>query len=213
MRCLISAFVIFIYSFAGLQPATSFTKSFNLKKDVPLQQGVFLVAAPELTDPDFVHTVILLVAYGEEGALGLIINRPSGIPLRQVLPDIKENDKVSPTLYSGGPVSRNNLFALFTSDKPLEGAVNALGNIYFSGNRDVIIPLFQNGDQKNKIRIYAGYAGWAPGQLEHEIMRGAWITVKASPEMIFSDDPHGIWPSMFKQPEEIIIWNPPLFFS
>lgn len=177
------------------------------KKDVPLKQGVFLVATPELMDPNFYHTVILLVSYGKDGALGLIINRPTEITIQQAIPDIKEFKNAASIIYFGGPVNRNNLFALFTSDKKPDNAQNAIGNIYFSGSKDIILSLLKNGDEKERKRIYAGYAGWIPEQLEFEIRRGSWKIIEASEEMIFSDFPENIWPSIFKKREEILIWN------
>ncbi len=206
MRHLIAAFVILMYILPVPQPAISFNKAI-LKKDVPLKQGVFLVAKPDLIDPNFLHTVILLVSYGKDGASGLIINRPTKITIQQVIPDIKEPKNAASNIYFGGPVNRNNLFVLFTSDKKPEESLNPLGKVYFSGSKDVILSLLKSEDKKEKIRIYAGYAGWLPNQLEFEIKRGSWVIVEASEEMLFSDFPENIWPSIFKRPEEIMTWN------
>jgi putative transcriptional regulator len=206
MRHLIAAFVILMYILAVPPPAISFTKA-TLKKDVPLKQGVFLVAKPELIDPNFLHTVILLVSYGKAGAMGLIINRPTKITIQQVIPDIKEPKNVTSNIYFGGPVNRNNLFALFTADKKTKEALNPLGKVYFTGSKDAILSLLKSEDKKEKVRIYAGYAGWVPNQLEFEIKRGSWVIVEASEEMIFTDFPENIWPSIFKRPEEIMTWN------
>lgn len=203
MKRLIAAFVICAYTIAFASPAAGF----NSKKEVPLKQGVFLVAKAELTDPNFLHTVILLVSYGKDGALGLIINRPTEITIQQAIPDIKEPKNAGSNIYFGGPVNRNNLFALFTSDKKPDNAQNAFGKIYFSGSKDVILSLLQKEDKKNKARIYTGYAGWMPGQLEFEIRRGSWRIVESSEEMVFSDYPENIWPSIFKKREEILTWN------
>ena len=179
----------------------------TISKDVPLKQGVFLVAKPELIDPNFIHAVILITAYGKNGASGLIINRPTEITIQQAIPDIKEPKNAASNIYFGGPVNRNNLFALFTSDKKPDNAQNAFGKTYFSGSKEAILSLLKNGDKKEKKRIYAGYAGWMPGQLEFEIRRGSWRIVESSEEMVFSDYPENIWPSIFKRPEEIMTWN------
>lgn len=203
MKRLIAAFVICAYTIAFASPAAGF----NSKKDVPLKQGVFLVAKPELIDPNFIHAVILITAYGKNGASGLIINRPTEITIQQAIPDIKEPKNASSNIYFGGPVNRNNLFVLFTSDKKPDNAQNAIGKIYFSGSKEVILSLLQKEDKKEKKRIYAGYAGWMPGQLEFEIRRGSWKIVEASEEMVFSDFPENIWPSIFKKREEILTWN------
>ncbi len=203
MRRLIIVFVIAGHILAMPWPALSFDK----KTDMPLKQGVFLVAKPELTDPNFLHTVILLVSYGKDGAMGLIINRPMEITLQQVIPDIKEPKNASLNIYFGGPVNRNNLFALFTSDKKPDNSQNAIGKVYFSGSKEVILSLLKSEDKKEKKRIYAGYAGWMPNQLEFEIRRGSWKIVEATEEMIFSDYPENIWPSIFKKRDEIMTYN------
>ncbi len=179
----------------------------NSKKEAPLKQGVFLVAKPELIDPNFIHAVILITAYGKNGASGLIINRPTEITIQQTIPDIKEPKNAASNIYFGGPVNRNNLFILFTSDKKPDNAQNVIGKIYFSGSKEAMLSLLKNGDKKEKKRIYAGYAGWMPRQLEFEIRRGSWKIVEASEEMVFSDYPENIWPSIFKKPEEIMTWN------
>ncbi len=179
--------------------------SYDKRTTVPLKQGVLLVATPELSDPNFIHTVILLVSYGKEGALGLIVNRPAGIHLKQALPEIEGIGKEIFPVYPGGPVNRDILFILFTSDEPPGGAQKIFDHLYFADRRDVIIPMLESQNIKNKVRVYAGYAGWASGQLEHEIMRGSWITMEGNLETVFTDDPYSIWPSIFKIPEDILV--------
>src|SRR3972149_8517233 len=90
------------------------------RSDVTLKQGIFLAAKPELMDPNFIHSVILLVSYGKDGALGLIINRPAGIDLEKVLPDVKEIKNMQHPLFLGGPVNQERLCILFTFDKTLK---------------------------------------------------------------------------------------------
>ncbi|MEK6656589.1 MAG: YqgE/AlgH family protein, partial [Nitrospirota bacterium] len=135
MRRLIIVFMVVVCILAVTMPAIGF----NSKKEAPLKQGVFLVAKPELIDPNFLHTVILLVSYGKDGALGVIINRPTEITIQQAIPDIKEPKNAASNIYFGGPVNRNNLFALFTSDKKPDNAQNVIGKIYFSGSKEAIL--------------------------------------------------------------------------
>ena len=94
-----------------LSPMTA--GAYDNKMAVPLRPGVFLVATPALEDSNFIHTVILLVSYGKDGTVGLVINRPAGLSLQQVLPDLKGIEKRSLPLYLGGPVSRNSLCPLY----------------------------------------------------------------------------------------------------
>jgi len=180
------------------------------RKNVPLAQGIFLVATPGLMDPNFTHTVILLVAYGKEGSMGLIINRPTGINLHQVLPDVGEDVGASVPLFLGGPVDPRRILVLFYSKTPPEGAHRVVGNVYFTGNKDVIMKLINDHKPGDRVRVYAGYAGWAGGQLESEMTRGTWITMEANPETIFAKEPLTIWPSIFKIPENIMaLLRPP----
>ena len=172
---------------------------------VPLRPGIFLVATPVLEDSNFIHTVILLVSYGKDGTVGLVINRPSGVSLQQVLPDLKGIEKRSLPLYLGGPVSQNSLYALFTSDHPPQGAQKVFDRIYFADRKDVITPLLQKQDLGDKVRVYAGLAGWFHGQLEQEMRRGAWVTMEADPKMVFTDNPLSIWPSIFKIREDLLV--------
>ena len=144
MRRLIIVFMVVVCILAVTMPAIGF----NSKKEAPLKQGVFLVAKPELIDPNFLHTVILLVSYGKDGALGVIINRPTEITIQQAIPDIKEPKNAASNIYFGGPVNRNNLFALFTSDKKPDNAQNVIGKIYFSGSKEAILSLLKSEDKK-----------------------------------------------------------------
>src|SRR3972149_9603051 len=179
--------------------------AYDNKMAVPLRPGVFLVATPALEDPNFIHTVILLVSYGKDGTVGLVINRPAGLSLQQVLPDLKGIEKRSLPLYLGGPVSRNSLYVLFTSDHPPQGAQKVFDRIYFADRKDVITPLLQKQDLGDKVRVYAGLAGWFHGQLEQEVRRGAWVTMEADSKMVFTDNPLRVWPSIFKIREDLLV--------
>src|SRR3972149_8154734 len=141
-----------------LSPMTA--GAYDNKMAVPLRPGIFLVATPALEDANFIHTVILLVSYGKDGTVGLVINRPSGFSLQRVLPDLKGIEKRPLPLYLGGPVSRNSLYVLFTSDHPPPGVQKVFDRIYFADWKDVITPILQDQDLSDKIRVYAGLAGW-----------------------------------------------------
>ena len=172
---------------------------------VPLEQGVLLVAKPHLSDPNFIHSVILLVSYGKEGAMGVVINKPAYIQLRHLVPELKGMKGAAIPLFKGGPVSTSDINMLFTSDTPREGALQVFDDVSFTGRKEVILSLLQDKPLNTKVRVYSGHAGWAPGQLEHEIMRGDWITIKADLNKIFSEEPARIWPLIFKIREDMMI--------
>ena len=179
--------------------------SYEHRFSAPLEKGVLLVAAPELRDPHFYQTVILIITYGQDGAIGLVINKPTDINMRKALPDITITKKGLPPLYIGGPVDRSKLFILFTSGTPVSGGQNITDSIYFSYDKETAKKLLEDSNSTNKVRAYAGYAGWEPGQLESEIRRGAWITVKADINKVFSDSPLSLWPSLFRSPGDLLI--------
>ncbi|MGH7273568.1 MAG: YqgE/AlgH family protein [Nitrospiria bacterium] len=188
---------------------SSATASHEERRVARLKQGVFLFAIPELRDPNFLHSVVLLINYEKAGATGLIINRPTEIPLDQALPNVEGIEGLSLPLFFGGPVNRNLLLGLLNSKKPLQAAQKVFDHIYFTRNRGTLIDALRTFNPDKEVRVYAGYAGWAPGQLEREVSRGDWLISNADPEMIFSKDPSQIWPEIFKIQEQIEIHERP----
>jgi len=156
-------------------------------------EGLFLVARPEFPGRYFNRSVILLVHYGRSGAVGLIINRPSDIPLSKLIPDVKAFQDRDDLLFIGGPVMPKLPFLLIKADKAPRETKKVLGNVYFSSDMTVIKELADKKGGIDDIRVFAGYAGWAPGQLEAEIYRGSWLLVKSSPSIIFDKRPDKLW--------------------
>jgi putative transcriptional regulator len=150
--------------------------------------GLFLVATDHLTGTSFQETVILLTTVSDEGATGITINRPTDIQLKEVFPDVDLLNKFDDTLYLGGPINTHGVFVLINTTQPYEDMHPVTGNVYLSTAQQVFThPL--NG----QIRTYAGYAGWAPGQLQYEIDRGDWLVVKTDPSIVFAKNVHGLW--------------------
>jgi len=174
----------------------------------PLRQGAFLFASPGLRDPNFFQTVVLLVTYGEGGASGLIINRPTRIPLPKALPDIEGIEKLSQPVYFGGPVNLDHMLALLRTDGSLPDAQKVLADIYFTANRKTLTDALQNRNPGNTIRVYAGYSGWGPGQLDREFTRGDWVILDGDPESVFAEDPSKIWSTFFESKDKIQIRFP-----
>ena len=189
---------------------SSATASHEERRVARLKQGVLLFAIPELRDPNFLHTVVLLIRYEKAGTTGLIINRPTEIPLAQAFPDVEGIEGISRPLFFGGPVNRNLLMGLLSSKKPPHEAQKVIDHIYFTQNGETLIDALRSLDPDKEVRVYAGYAGWAPGQLESEVSRGDWIISNADPEIIFSKDPSQIWPEIFRIQEQMEIHDPPL---
>ncbi len=152
-----------------------------------LAKGKFLVAREQLTDPNFSKTVVLLIEYNAQGSLGLVINRPTDVPLTQIWPEMKSIEQHREPLFLGGPVARGQILLLVQfNDKP-ENGIHVFDNIYVSSSRSLLEKMAEqaNSNPDYRFRVYAGYAGWAPGQLEQEILRGDWNVIRADVESIF----------------------------
>lgn len=171
-----------------------------------LAVGKILVAKPELADPNFAQSVVLIIHYDEDkGAVGLILNRRSNVPLSKALPDVKgaKDDPV----YEGGPVETATAQALFQSHEKQEGTTRILSNLYASGSKEVIEKLAASGAGASQFRLYAGYAGWSSGQLEREVEIGGWSVLRATTEIVFDDRPDSLWQRLQHDAETRIARN------
>jgi putative transcriptional regulator len=161
-----------------------------------LGNGKFLVADRAIRDPLFSHAVILLVSYGSNGALGLVINHPTNAGLSSVLPEIKGIKGHGEKVYIGGPVSVDEMFVLFRSATEPGQSLHVFGDVYMSMSRTTLEEIIGKGEGVEKFRVYAGYAGWAPGQLEREVARGDWHVVNADAATVFDRKADAIWPDL-----------------
>jgi putative transcriptional regulator len=156
--------------------------------------GTFLLSRPDLPDPNFNNTVVLLVEYApDEGAFGIIVNRPTSVPISRVFPQAGTAGKAA-QLFFGGPVSGDVLLALFASERDLEGAARVFDDVFLSGDRELMVGSIGAGGD---FRVYAGYSGWAPGQLDAEMTRGDWIVLPAEREVVFSEVPGEEWQRLY----------------
>ena len=171
-----------------------------------ITKGVLLVADPRLVDPNFSKTVVLVTHDGPGGTVGVIINRPTATPLSRLLPDIKELKDRSDTLYIGGPVFHEVLVLLLRTHAHLEFTDQVLDDVYFGHDMETLTGLLKENSPKGAFRVYAGYAGWAPGQLQAEFDRGDWRIIRAdSGAVFFEQDPETIWPEMIRRSSEQLI--------
>jgi putative transcriptional regulator len=160
-------------------------------------RGHLLVATPALGDPNFERTVILVLEHNDEGALGVVLNRPSESDFVDPLPDWYGFAAYPPVVFVGGPVSRQSAIGLaraaFGTSSPrgvAEGWVPVLDTI---GTVDLTMRPEDVDAQIEEVRIFAGYAGWGEQQLEEEIEQGAWFVVPAEPDDALSTHPEGLW--------------------
>ena len=164
-----------------------------------LGKGIFLVANRKLVDPNFRRSVVLLVAHGDDGAMGVVVNRPTPLTLSAVLPDIAELAERSDPLYLGGPVATSQITLLLRAAKPPENAQHVFRDVYFSGSLTTLMQHVRDEQIADTMQAYAGYAGWAAGQLEGEVERGDWSLVEADAELLFSSSPEDMWRELNRQ--------------
>jgi putative transcriptional regulator len=162
--------------------------------------GKLLVASRGLGDPDFARTVVLLVRYDEKGALGLILNRRTDVPLSRVL-DLEAAKDRSDPVYLGGPVGPSAVFALFKSSAKMEKAENIFGGVYLISDKALFEQTISARPAPGVFHVYLGYAGWTQDQLRTEAQLGAWLVLPADAATVFNSDPDSLWLQMIKKTE------------
>lgn len=152
-------------------------------------QGSLLVASPDLLDPNFRRTVVLLTEHDAEAAMGVVLNRRLEISVVEAVPVLADLVEDGAQVFAGGPVQSGSVLALADFCEPAPSVALAFGTIgYLRGDED---PAGLVGDV-TAVRVFSGYSGWGPGQLEAELAQEAWITVPAVADDVFGD-PDGLW--------------------
>lgn len=168
------------------------------RKNAELQKGLLLIAHPELRDPNFRRTVVLLCEHGPDGSMGLVLNRPletRGKPVLENFADLPASD--SPVLV-GGPVGREQVYVLYQSNLsdvgPIESVRPVVDGIHLVGSLDALRELALSDDKASQhYRIYAGYAGWGSGQLDFEMGLGSWFVAPARADFVFDTPTADVW--------------------
>jgi putative transcriptional regulator len=156
------------------------------------QDAVLLIATPELQDPNFAESVVLVLFPREGGPVGVILNRPTRLTLKDAFPDEPHLRERTDTVYFGGPVRPGGLMFLFRRNRASEGAFPVLEDLYLSNNGDLLDSLL-GGAEGGVQRYFLGYSGWAPVQLEVEVASGAWYVLPADSQTILKMDPKVMW--------------------
>ena len=151
-------------------------------------QGSLLVSSPALLDPNFRRTVVLLAHHDEDGAMGLVLSRPSETSVADVVPALAALVDEADVVFVGGPVQPEAFMVLAEFDDVDDAAAPIVGNVGF-------MPAEAEPDDLSirRVRVFAGYAGWGPGQLEAELAEPSWIVVPADAEDAFLSDPDELW--------------------
>jgi len=160
--------------------------------------GLFLVAKPGLTDPNFARTVVLVTQAQDASTVGVIINRPTTLKLSQFLSRELPTQNYRGPIYYGGPVMPQAMVSLFRSARaPEKTAFHVLKGVYLTMHPDNIEKLL--ADPKARYRLYAGFSGWAPQQLQSEFMHDGWHVLPADEATLFRDKPDGLWEELLER--------------
>jgi putative transcriptional regulator len=159
--------------------------------------GVFLVATPALVDPNFRHSVVLVTQALDGSTVGFIVNRPGRRSLAQILPDNEVLKRFTEPLYLGGPVEAAGLFAVFRAKENPPGALRVLGDVSFALEPAVLEVVLRAPPER--VRLFNGYSGWAPGQLAAELERGGWYVLNADADTVFRKDMDKLWEELVRR--------------
>ena len=155
---------------------------------------IVLVARAELPDSNFRDAVVLVLNNVGPAPGGVIINRPTRIPVSRLFPDVESLQQLDDKVYFGGPVQIRFLSFLFRAATPPEDAIRVVDDVYISASRPLLTKLLARDKPMEGLRIFIGYSGWAPGQLEGEIVRGDWTLKPADASTIFDRKSERVWP-------------------
>jgi putative transcriptional regulator len=157
--------------------------------------GMFLVASRGLQDPNFARTAVLLLDCDWYGAVGLIVNRPTERTLAEVMPELPGLERHP--LHFGGPVAVRRLLFLFRAEQPRDESRKVLEGVCLGSDELLLKRIIAEGE--SDFRLYAGHAGWAPGQLDYELARGDWLLAPAEKAYIFSREAEKVWPELIER--------------
>lgn len=164
-----------------------------------LRAGCFLFATEILSDPNFEATVALVCQHSPEGSYGLVLNRPSHMPLSEIFNGMAQTAGQFRKVYIGGPVQGTELQVLNVTDEPVKDAIEVSRGVYLGGYWEELDWILRSDNRS--LRLFLGYSGWGKGQLESEVRMGAWEVKKADARRILSspDDPWVVDLEKFKR--------------
>src|SRR5437588_2072001 len=167
-------------------------------------RGQFLIAGKNLRDPNFFQSVVLIVEHGEGGAMGVVVNRPSGVTVAEALKNHFDLPETGEMVYVGGPVERNALFILHNAGDLDHTDSPVIDGVFVGSSPDMfenVVKRAAEGDGDLKFRVFFGCAGWGPDQLEGELARKDWLVCPAAVDFVFHPNPYEIWNLMVAE------WN------
>jgi len=173
----------------------------------PQTKGRLLLATPPLEDPNFDRTVIYVLEHHEDGAIGLVLNRPSDEALEAPLDRWIDLQTAPSSVFTGGPVETNAMIGMATTKVEAEGPVEHITPISgLIASTDLSADPAIVAAHVDTVRVFRGYAGWSAGQLNIEIDQGAWLVLDAEIEDVFSDRPDELWHTVLKRQPGRLSW-------
>ena len=167
--------------------------------------GRLLVATPLIGDPNFERTVILVVADGDEGSLGYVLNRPTDVLVADVVEQLAARAAAPAVLFTGGPVGREFVNALAAGGVAGAEIAEAAGGWPVNGWSTLDLDHPAAGSV-GPVRVFAGSAGWGVGQLQQEVADGAWWLVEGTPDDVLTGDPSGLWSRVLRRQPGELAW-------
>ncbi len=160
-------------------------------------RGHYLIAGKQLRDTNFYKTVVLIIEHSDDGAMGLVVNRPSSIRVSHALSEHFSYPETDEVVFLGGPVEPSALFVLHNAGDLDEKESCVLPDVFVGGSAEAFSRVVQAAAAGTRegleIRVFSGCAGWGPGQLESELSRGDWYILPADSDSLYDSDPYEIW--------------------
>ncbi|MBI4601941.1 MAG: YqgE/AlgH family protein [Planctomycetes bacterium] len=162
------------------------------------QMGRFLIASPGLADPNFLRTVVIIAEHNEEGALGLVVNRPAPAKLSDLWESISgETLKIEAPAFVGGPVQQNAVLFLHGHADLVPSGEPIVPGVFLGTEAELLGKVLRREASREgdvgRVRVFCGYAGWGAGQLDREMRDGSWLTCPASADAVFGSRPERLW--------------------
>lgn len=160
-----------------------------------VEPGTLLASTPEMLDPNFMHTVVLMIQHTQEGAYGLVVNKGSTLSIDQLLPEHPVFGKTAFPVHWGGPVGLDTLQILHRAAEAIPGGMDLGQGLYMGGDLDAVARfLAEQGDEARALlRFVIGYSGWGEGQLDRELRGESWIPASLDPQIVFGDGQQSTW--------------------
>lgn len=166
-----------------------------MNHELRVAAGTLLAAWPDLMDPNFVHSVVVVCQHSEEGAYGLVTNRRTRFTVADLLPDHALLGSSSFPVHLGGPVDHSTLQFLHRVPKEIPGGLCLDGELWFGGEFDAMARFVTRDDPAapSRLRLFVGYSGWGAGQLEGELQANSWLPARSSAELVFHEEGERAW--------------------